>query len=101
MNNPIKIGVDTAKRVFEKQIKPKLFKLESGCWHFAGATSKSGYGIVSVSSNGKRQFTSPHRISYLTFKGEIPINSEVCHTCDRHICCNPDHLYLATHKQNQ
>lgn len=32
--------------------------------------------------------------------GAIPDGLCVCHQCDVKLCLNPDHFYLATHRQN-
>lgn len=41
-----------------------------------------------------------HRIAFILSRGTIPDGLEVCHNCDNPICCNPSHLFLATHKEN-
>ena len=41
-----------------------------------------------------------HRMSYQTFKGPIPKGKFVCHSCDNKICCNPEHLWVGTAKDN-
>lgn len=67
-----------------------------GCWEWQGKITNSGYGEIRV--NQKHMLT--HRLSYQTFVREIPSGMIVCHKCDNKKCCNPDHLWLGTQKQN-
>jgi len=71
---------------------------ESGCWiwqHSRNTSSKWQYGT----QWWKGKLRSAHVLSYEFFKG--PTNGlNVCHTCDNPRCCNPDHLWLGTQKQN-
>lgn len=69
----------------------RVVKHESGCWFLPTNHSRA------------------HRIAYRLFKGEIPkdlkkgdslVHRFVCHTCDVEGCCNPDHLWLGTHSDN-
>ena len=73
---------------------------ENDCWECfyhpkCGGRNKE---YISVVINGKRNYL--HRASYLTYKGKIEKGLEVMHVCDNPICCNPDHLKLGTHKEN-
>ena len=71
---------------------------EIGCWVWMGCTTKAGYGLAMSNRRGK--LTSAHRVAYEAFKGEIPAGMVIAHACDNPLCVNPDHLWLATHKQN-
>lgn len=57
-----------------------------------GYLDKDGYAEVS----GKKA----HRLSYELFVGPIPPGINVCHKCDNLKCCNPEHLFLGTQKEN-
>jgi HNH endonuclease len=69
---------------------------ESGCWIWTSYVNSSGYGLAYF--NGHT--VTAHRVSYQMFKGAIPENLCVLHSCDVKCCVNPAHLSLGTHKQN-
>lgn len=66
------------------------------CMLWKGKIGIDGYGQIMI--NKKRQRV--HRISYETFKGNIPQGLYMCHTCDTPSCINPDHLFPGTHEEN-
>ncbi len=74
----------------------------NGCWEWLGARLKSGYGFSKriCYIQGKKKNSTSHRLFYEKFKGKIPEGLFVCHKCDNPICCNPDHLFLGTAKDN-
>jgi hypothetical protein len=79
-------------RIFSKSIPEP----NSGCWLWTDAVLDGGYGIISH----EKKCVTAHRLSYRAFKGEIPENMVVAHKCDVRSCVNPDHLWLASHKEN-
>lgn len=68
---------------------------EKGCWIWTGIKQGSGklYGRV-------KHNVSAHRFFYEFYNGKIPQGMNVCHRCDDPTCCNPNHLFLGTQKEN-
>lgn len=83
------VDIESLRAALMKRIKVNE---ENGCWEIQGYLDKDGYGEVS----GKRA----HRLSYELFIGQIPSGQNVCHKCDNPKCCNPNHLFLGTQKDN-
>jgi hypothetical protein len=63
-----------------------------GCWLWAMAVNAKGYGVCSEGL--------VHRASYKMAFGDIPAGKYVLHRCDVRRCCNPEHLYVGTQKDN-
>jgi hypothetical protein len=68
----------------------------TGCWEWCGARHKYGYGEIRNGKKGVRV----SRKAYELWVGPIPHGIKVCHRCDNPPCCNPEHLFLGTHKEN-
>ena len=45
-------------------------------------------------------YTSSHVLAAMIYIGEIPDGQWVLHKCDIKLCCNPEHIYIGTSKQN-
>lgn len=71
---------------------------ENGCLNWTKAIFKAGMGYGMIQVEGETWGT--HRISYATFKGQIPDGMVVRHKCDNPRCINPDHLEVGTPKRN-
>lgn len=66
------------------------------CWLWTAYTDGKGYGQF---NNGDRLIRA-HRYSYELTNGPIPDGLQLDHRCRVPSCVNPDHLRLATNKQN-
>jgi len=69
---------------------------EGGCLIWTGANKSGGYGSLSV--NGVRMLA--HRYAWERANGPIPDGAVIDHICGVTLCVNPDHLRIATVKQN-
>ena len=70
---------------------------ESGCWLWTKSLRGNGYGQF---THPDRKQEGAHRVAYRAYRGPIPDGMMVCHRCDVPSCCNPDHLFLGTAKDN-
>ena len=64
------------------------------CWEWMASCGTPGYGNWGL---GGAQ--AAHRAAYKLFNGEP--SGMVLHKCGNRKCCNPDHLYTGTSKQNR
>lgn len=90
------------KTPYEDCFYELLQETETGCLLWTRNTVKSNgrdkfrYGRLVV--NGKQMLA--HRYAYTLEHGTIPNGLNVLHRCDNSLCCNHEHLFLGTHKDN-
>ncbi len=83
------------KTILER-FEEKINKNEkTKCWEWRASTRR-GYGLFKY----KGKTTSAHRFSWELYNNKIPDGLLVLHKCDNPPCCNPDHLFLGTQKDN-
>lgn len=67
------------------------------CWEWTGSRSPLGYGRINI----RRKIEFAHRMSVWIHTGRWPESDEaVLHVCDNPSCIHPDHLVVATQKEN-
>ena len=66
------------------------------CIEFNGCKDGDGYGRVSIKGRHKKA----HRVVWEKTRGPIPKGYYICHKCDNPPCCNIEHLFLGTQKDN-
>jgi HNH endonuclease len=68
----------------------------SDCWEWRGGLKGIGYGVFGL--EGKSY--AAHRLAWMEVHGPIAEGLFVCHSCDNPKCCNPEHLFLGTPRDN-
>ena len=75
--------------------------LPSPCHIWTGGHSGNGrggnYGRISIDG----QTSAVHLVVFTHYYGYIPGNKQVDHMCNMRPCCNPLHLDLVSHVENQ
>jgi hypothetical protein len=66
------------------------------CWEWKVNLRPFQYARFKTGNEGYRS----HRIAYFLGYGADPKELFVCHKCDNPRCCNPNHLFLGTPKDN-
>lgn len=89
------------QRIIDKVMKRVKRCPDTGCWEWQGPTSGNGrgggYGRMSLDG----QTVAVHLVVFCHYHGYIPGKKQIDHTCENRRCCNPDHLDLVTHLENQ
>src|ERR1700682_4170790 len=81
---------------FSGELARRLIR-SGDCFNYVGSYSGMGYGRICV---GGRAELKAHRVAYALAYQRDPMDLKVLHTCDNPKCCNPDHLFLGTYKDN-
>jgi len=81
--------------LFESRVQ----RTEGGCWGFRGSDDGNGYERVRHPLT-KKWIRATH-LSWMIFKGPIPVGQFPCHKCDSPQCCNYEHLFLGGHAENR
>lgn len=70
------------------------------CWLWTACLDGNGYGLLNRDVQGRHTTLRTHRYSFIRANGPIPDGMVVDHVCHVKACLNPEHLRLATSKQN-
>ena len=84
-------------RRWEARLAEQTHVNENGCRVWTGNVNALGYGQTSAFS----RLVMVHRFAYeIHYDMKIHPKLVVCHSCDNPACCNVEHLWIGTEKQN-
>jgi hypothetical protein len=98
--HPVKIDQFSARMIISNALSARELKAifdrvtveeEKGCWFYHKDWS------YYPQYKGKRL----SRLMYAALIGPLIEDREICHTCDRPGCINPNHLFQGTHSDNR
>lgn len=92
--NPLGGGIAKMRDV-DAKFKARTVR-EGECLVWTAGQKSSGYGKIFADGRGQ----TAHVWAYKRFVGPVPEGMEVDHRCWNRLCCEPTHLRLVTHKQN-
>lgn len=88
-------------KIFSKILLRLNFDSPDGCWLWTGPTSGEGRGGGYPRMCLDGQTVAVHRVMFTHRHGYVPGKKQIDHKCRNRLCCNPDHLEIVTHKENQ
>jgi hypothetical protein len=80
-----------------ERLQRRIKITDNGCHEFQGFLNNKGYGQIGTPG---RKLMYTHRVMWIAHNGEIPPGMVICHKCDNPACCNIDHLFLGTMRDN-
>jgi hypothetical protein len=83
------------------KIRKNIKVIDCGCWLWQVNINGTGYGRISVSTNGDKKRVAAHIYIYKFFNGDYDSTLKLDHVyCKHRNCCNPAHVEPVTQKQN-
>lgn len=79
----------------DRLLRRRSIDPQTKCWNWVGGLV-AGYGMLTINGSGSLV----HRVAYALWVGPIPPSETVHHRCGNRLCFNPEHLQLATHREN-
>lgn len=93
-----RVVINFWNKVKKKGSTPKHMPHLGMCWSWKASTTAFGYG--KIWSGASKKLLGAHVVSWILHHGPIPNKLHVLHQCDNPPCCNPNHLFIGTAKQN-
>lgn len=73
-----------------ERVLNNLIEDTNGCLIWSGQVDENGIGVITV--DGK--YSTPQRIIYKEYKGEIPYGFSIYRKCGNKLCCALKHLFI-------